>query len=319
MGNLSVNEESLLTMDCSKKKYGKTFIKFSFYLILLGLYTRYYFWYSLEEYISRRTQFSGKMEKVKNLTLPTVTFCFKPYFKPSVAKKYGFNSMNSLILDKKASKPKWDILDDLSYHLGSDFNIDFFVRGENISERLNPGVYQDNDTEEYAIIEPVATLRHGRCYLIILEINIDVTSVTYFEYKVSFNKELPESDVPLEYEIFLTSSDGWYGIIMDDWPYFKPTYFTVSTETNWNHEWVAILVPTQLQFMEGHEDIETCLREFSFNVNCTKKCAPVFLNTIKGMEQCSTLEDHFCMNEALEKERNKFVSCLKPIVTMQYR
>ena len=321
IGFLSVTKASVIRMDCFKKQHGKTSIKVSFYIILLGLYIWFYFWPSLEELLSRRTQFSGKMEKVADLPLPTVTLCLKPYFKPSVAKVYGFNSMNSLISDEVVSKPKWNILNDLSYHLGTDFDLEFSVKSINVSDKLYPGYYPWNDTiaTGYTSIKPVATLRHGRCYLIVQEYDIDVNSVTYFDYKVSFNKELPESDVPLDYEIFLTSSDGWYGVIMDDWPYFEPTYFTVSTKPKWNHEWVAILVPTRLEFKEGHQEIETCLKEFIDSVNCTNKCAPVFLNSVEGLEQCTNMEDHFCMYDALSTERNIFVACQKPIVTMQYR
>jgi len=83
------------------KKYGKTFIKVSFYLILLSFYIRYYFMKQLIEFIKRSTQFNGKIEMVKVMPAPTITICMKPYLKQSMAQKYGYNSIKSLLDDPK--------------------------------------------------------------------------------------------------------------------------------------------------------------------------------------------------------------------------
>ena len=303
------------------KKNIKTVLKVTFYLTFLAFYIYIYFFDQLLELLKHRTQFSAKIDYVAEIPIPALTFCMKPYFKPSLVQKYGYNTVNNLMNDKEQS-PKWDLFNSMSYILGKDFAIELFGLDTKdsfeYSWELSLGKTSFPDGT-FAIIETVSTLRHGLCFHVDISYNANVSTVEYFGYQITFDKALPISDIPTEIEVYLTSPDGWYGIFFDDWPYFEPTYFTVSTKVNAKHEWVTILVPTELNFLEGIADNERCLEHFMKSLNCTTPCFPIVLNHIHSLGPCQTYEEQKCVFDALTNERNKFVQCLKPVTTMQYR
>ena len=80
-------------MVCLKKRHGKFCIKFTFWFVLLCCYMKFYFMEQFFELLSGRTAFSGKIEKVDEMPIPTLTFCMKPYFKPSISEKYDFSKL----------------------------------------------------------------------------------------------------------------------------------------------------------------------------------------------------------------------------------
>ena len=301
------------------KRHGKLCFKLSFYLVLLILYIKYYFVESVIELVKGRTAFSGKIEAVKEMALPTTTICFKPYFKSSLSQKHNINSMISMLENDDIAN-KWEMFETLSYSLGKDIFLEaYWLKGNVLNTQvLNEGINEFNKgTVE---ISPVATLRHGQCYLIKKDYNVSVEKVTYFALKVTTNPTLPLIDIPLEYEITMTSPDGWYGLIADDWPYFEPTTFSISTQHSKHYEWAAVMVPTKLHFKRGHEDIKECLKEFVHNLTCETKCYPVVFNTVPDLGPCNNLLDHKCMyDQGVNQEKIKMVSCLRPTVTMQYR
>ena len=300
------------------KKNIKTILKAAFYLVLLICYTKFYFAGQLIELLKHRTQFSAKIEYVKEIPIPAFTFCMKPYLKPSMASKHGFHTMVDILDSKNASK--WDFFkSSISYVLGEDFTIDIFTLegSKEITFNLSLGAFNEQGVN--VVIESVSTLRHGLCYLVKTDYNASVSTVEYFGYQITFNSSLPKSDIPKEIEVYLTSPHGWYGIFFDDWPYFEPTYFTIPTKVDTTHEWVNVLVPTELTFLEGIQDSEECFEKFMESVNCTKLCFPIVLNHVHSVGPCQTYEEQQCVYKAITNERNAFVQCLKPVSTMQYR
>ena len=109
------------------KKNIKTVLKVTFYLTFLAFYIYIYFFDQLLELLKHRTQFSAKIDYVAEIPIPALTFCMKPYFKPSLVQKYGYNTVNNLMMDKEQS-PKWDLFNSMSYILGKDFAIRFGIR-----------------------------------------------------------------------------------------------------------------------------------------------------------------------------------------------
>ena len=301
------------------KKHGKLWFKLSFWIVLLVLYIKYYFVESVMEVLKGRTAFSGKIEAVEEMALPTITICFKPYFKSSLSHEHNINTFISMLENGNIAN-KWEMFKTLSYSLGKDifFEAHWFKDNVRTTSYLNEGINEfNNGTVE---ISPVATLRHGQCYLLKKDYNVSVTNITYFALKVTTNPALPLTDIPLEYEITMTSPDGWYGLIADDWPYFEPTTFSISTQHFKHYEWAAVMVPTKLQFKRGHEDIKACLKDFVHNLTCNTKCYPVVFNTVPDLGPCDNLLDHECMYEqGVNQEKIKMVNCLRPTVTMQYR
>ena len=273
----------------------------------------------LIEFIRRSTQFNGKIEMVKVMPAPTITICMKPYLKQSMAQKYGYNSIKSLLDDpKELSVSKYDLLESMSYSFDKDFKLEVLTYENNTEEFLDLSLGQNNFSQGTVDIKAISTLRHGICYLMQTDYNVSVETITYFGLRMSFDPNLIKTDIPQDFEVYLTSPDGWYGIFLDDWAYFDQTYFTVSTELDTTYEWVAVLVPTKLEFKEGHESIENCLLDFVLNLNCSNKCFPVMFN-IGKLEPCLTPEDQKCIFDALTLERNELVHCMKPVTTMQYR
>ena len=299
------------------KKHGKTFIKVTFYLILLSFYIRYYFVEQVIELVRGSTQFNGKIELVKVMPAPTITICMKPYFKASIANQYGYNSVKSILEDSQ-DITKYDLLKSMSYSFDKDFKLKVLTYEDNAEQLLDLSLGWNNFSQGSVYIKPISTLRHGLCYLMKTDYNVSVQTVTYFGLRLSFDSSLDKNDIPQEFEIYLTSPDGWYGIFFDDWAYFDQTYFTTSTELNEKYEWVAVLVPTQIEFKEGHENIENCLLNFISTLNCSNQCFPIIFN-IGKLEPCVSPEDQKCIYDAFTLERNQLVHCMKPMKTMQYR
>ena len=48
----------------------------------------------METFMKGRTTITRRVETVKSLEFPTITICFDPATKLSVAKKYGFNAQD---------------------------------------------------------------------------------------------------------------------------------------------------------------------------------------------------------------------------------
>merc|ERR1712049_64723 len=120
------------------------------------------------------------------MALPTTTICFKPYFKASLSQKHSINSMISMLENDDIAN-KWEMFETLSYSLGKDIFLEAYWLKDNVlnTKVLNEGINEFNKGTVEII--PVATLRHGQCYLIKKDYNVSVTKVTYFALKVTAN------------------------------------------------------------------------------------------------------------------------------------
>ena len=300
------------------KKHGSTFIKVSFYVTLLILYIQYYFMEQVLELLKARTQFSAKIEQVPSMPIPTLTLCFKPYFKKSQVEKYGYNSVYSLIQSQDSVENKWNVLNQLSYSINEDFVYEALLYLNNVEHfaTLKPGLTKFPGGSVQ--MEGISTLRHGICYLMKANYNVSVETITYFGFKVTF-KNLAPLDIPTEFEVYLTSPDGYYGLYFDDWAHFEPTHFTMPNEAATHDEWVSVLIPSVLQFKKGNDNIEQCLEHFLCSLNCSVKCFPLILNNIHGLQPCQTLKDQKCMFDQINEQRKRMINCLKPMETKQFR
>ena len=54
------------------------------YLVLLGIFIRYYFLGIFQEYLKGSTTFSSRTQEAEYLNGPQITLCFEPSYKPSV-------------------------------------------------------------------------------------------------------------------------------------------------------------------------------------------------------------------------------------------
>ena len=67
----------------------KLLVTILLYLLLLILFCLFYLVDQMEDFIQGRTTITSRLEKVKSLEPPTLTLCFDPPFKTSVARKFG--------------------------------------------------------------------------------------------------------------------------------------------------------------------------------------------------------------------------------------
>ena len=147
----------------------------------------------------------------------------KPYFKPSMRQKYGYNSMKDLLESDEPSK--LETLESMSYMIGQDFTFEMFDYENDTEKSFEVKTYWTGDNgHQFVSIKPLVTLRHGLCYLVSSNVNVSVKTVSYFGFQITFNSSLSKSDVPTEFEIYYTSPDSYHGIFLDDWAYFEPTF-----------------------------------------------------------------------------------------------
>ena len=64
-----------------------------------------------------RTTITRRVETVNSLEFPTITICFDPATKLSVAKKYGFKSINDKFLRDVPNVSLSKVFDEITYEL----------------------------------------------------------------------------------------------------------------------------------------------------------------------------------------------------------
>ena len=69
----------------------KLFVLGCLFLVLLGLYLKFYFLGEIKEYGKAATTFSSQIKQRPNVDMPTVVFCMKPSVLPLMKEQYEYN------------------------------------------------------------------------------------------------------------------------------------------------------------------------------------------------------------------------------------
>ena len=290
------------------KKYRKFIIQCILYLILLIVFVNFYLIDEMVNYAKGSTTLSSRTEKVEYLAAPYMTICLEPPFKTSILKKYGLSQSTKHIKDLfKALRElkNLTIYENFSYKHEIDFNIRLEVlkNGSKVPEEIEFG------------IQKIVTTR-GLCHLIKYNVNVSTNDDMI---RLSYSSKVPDYDTPEYAKILLSSPNGWYGIVLDDWPFYDPTILKIPFEKLQAKRWTAKVSQTDYQYMTGTNNFEECLLEqIKRNSVCKTKCYPLVFNFLPNFTLCSP-DEISCMHNLLTIQRKYRYECLQAKKIIQYK
>ena len=205
----------------------KNIFLFGIFLALLGLYLKLYLIEETKEYAKGRTTFSSLLQKRTELEIPTIVLCMRPSVIPSMAREYGYEHFFELGHNSKIKQLNisvWQMAEKIGYKLNRDFTVN--LRGS-IFNNSNYDLEQgNNDLNGVKVtVEQVATHRHGMCQVINFNTKTNFGKDKALTLTVKFHESVPEEDVPTKIDVIMTSKNGWYGVLVDDWPLIEVTKF----------------------------------------------------------------------------------------------
>ena len=203
-------------MNLTKLGYVANF--FIRFLLLAGLIFIWYFVYFHEAFEQFRTKAITTVvrnEDVEHLVSPTILICSNTAFKPSMAKEYQFDyPLRSLFWDLQESQQIKNLFKDQSVtNVFNNFSyahdLTFSILGDFV---LKPGInYFDFGKNVTGLFElkKIPTIYHGTCHIIdVLEWGWD-----YWIFDILINEHLETIDVPKSVSVYITSKNGWQGIV----------------------------------------------------------------------------------------------------------
>ena len=83
-----------------------------------------------------RTTITRRVENVNSVEFPTITICFDPATKLSIAKKYGFENPDDKFDQDVLNRTLPQVFDEMTYGFDEDYSISNY-NGQNIHLGLN--------------------------------------------------------------------------------------------------------------------------------------------------------------------------------------
>ena len=126
----------------------------------------------------------------------------------------------------------------------------------------------------------------------------------------------PET-IPKGLKVYVASDSTWYGLSVEDWPYFNLGQEYIS----WDTSVIASLglKPSKTYFQNGQENVLTCLQKLIKAVNCSYKCHPATFNQITDLPPCRNRAEHQCVTKEVSyRKYDKYINCLKPKIATHY-
>ena len=290
-------------------KYRKFIIEFILYIILLIVFVYFYLIDEIRIFTKGSTTLSSRTEKVESFDAPFMTLCFEPSFKPSILQKHGlpndFGTFNLLYNALKGMD--MEMYQNLTY----SYKKDFLIKLELVSE----GEINEEKPINFEI-QKVVTSRSGLCHLIKYNASVSVDGE---KIRLQFIYKGPKLDKPESAKVLLSSPNGWYGIVLDDWPFYDPTILKIPFEKLQAKRWTAKVSQTDYQYMTGTNNFEECLLEqIKRNSVCKTKCYPLVFNFLPNFTLCSP-DEISCMHNLLTIQRKYRYECLQAKKIIQYK
>ena len=291
-------------------KKNRKFINCILYIILLTFFIYFYLTDEILNYTKGGTTLSSRTEEVEFLKAPYMMLCFHPSFKPSMLQKHGLPEYTVHFKDiyKALKGMDMETYENFSYKYEKDFEIKLttlkYTNGTRFYEQIN------------FEIQKVVTFRNGLCHLIKYDENVSTTDA---KLRLHFSYKGLDSDMPESAKLLLSSPRGWYGIIIDDWPYFDPAILTIPIEKLHTQKLTTKISQTDYQYMTGTENFEECLAELiARHSTCMTKCYPFLFNFLPNFTLCNS-EEYPCMYTMLVSRWKYRYECLNDKKKIQYK
>ena len=296
-------------------KVSRSFVLGFLFLVLLGLYLKFYFLNEAKEYGKGATTFSSTFEKREKLDMPTMVFCMRPSVLPSMTEQFDYQQLFEIKYDdelRESNQSVWEIAEKISYKLNRDYLLQ--LRGDafdDITANLDNGVNVVNGVK-IEVLE-IATSRHGMCQVIHFNGTTTIDQNKPLSLTIKFDKKMPIEDIPTHADVMVTSKNGWYGILFDDWPLFQVTKFRFDVKPQTNALWFLKFGVVEQNFRYGQSNITQCLDRMSGNYNCSTQCIPLVYNFLSSdLPICQNFEEVRCIRKGRLK-------CFKPKFLIQYK
>ena len=177
-------------------------------------------------------------------------------------------------------------------------------------------------------MEKLTSLFHGNCYKMTPNVTTSKMNLAWILMETSFDKSIPKEILP-SVEIFQSSEENSYGVILDSWADGK--VFALYAEKN--TDFFPIIQPEKYIYDQSKtkcriESFYECYTSvivstnFEWDGNCSSKCFPAILPNLDKLDIpiCKTIEDLKCNFHLLEKYLKEITidMCPKACSVLQY-
>ena len=286
-----------------KKVVCKVILQALTFSFLLSCFIYFFMIDQMVTFMKGRTTITRRVENVNSVEFPTITICFDPATKLSIAKKYGFENPDDKFNQDIPNKTLPQVFDEMSY----GFDEDYFIRnynGQTIHLGLNEiDAFGSTPTVKMQFqVEALRIFNSGTC--IKLEPRFEMISMSY---KLRLSIQLSPSIIGTKDKIdsvrfIFTSNSSWINISGGRWPQFKPLIANVDLIREYTH---LILQPEEEYFKDGKDSSADCLKDLYERQNCSYPC---YASTIPGLPFCRTTKDFNCVKHVFTNQ--EFLNCL---------
>ena len=248
----------------------------------------------MADFIAARTTITSRIEKTDFLEPPTLTLCFDPPFKTSVARKFGLVSHYDY--RSKALPNGTDYgqrFHQLSYILNQDYKVRMSYydnNGQRDIRNINEG---SNDVNGLPFeVLSIQSSTSGTClniqprFVLTKPLTLDL----YIKSTVQDNL-----DQPNRLMVYLTSRNSWQGVSSADWPQFSPSKVEIDFK-ELGYTYMDSVKVTELYFAEGVDDSDQCWTDGINSGSCPTKCKYFnFAGNSSKLPICKTLKEVKCI------------------------
>ena len=282
------------------KKIRKFFLQTFILSFLVSCFICFFMKDQMVTFMKGRTTITRRVENVNSVEFPTITICFDPATKLSVAKKYGFESHNDKFYRDIPNRTLSQIFDEMSYGFNEDYSI-WNYNGKKVNLGLNNIDAYFSSVKMQFQVEALITYNFGTC--IKLEPRFEMVSQSYrlrLSFKLSPSIKMEDK---IDSILFIfTSNRSWINIPESNWPQYKPLKARVALIKEYTH---LILQPEEEYFKDGKDGSADCLKELVERQNCSYPC---WATTIPGVPLCQTADQYICIDDAIWGTKD-FLNC----------
>ena len=152
------------------------------------------------DYIAGRTTTTSRLVQVSETEFPTITICMDPPLKPSVMSKYGFKSLEEVVINDVPNATLIEKLEVLSYMLNLDFSMKITRYNQD-----NKDIDLKLGENEFFFIEPVITFLQGICYKLApkFQVNNELVTIVDFHIQLKSGETNQDGCIPVHLDFIL--------------------------------------------------------------------------------------------------------------------
>ena len=282
-----------------KKVICKVFLQVLVFSCLFGSFVYFFMKDQMETFMKGRTTITRRVETVKSLEFPTITICFDPATKLSVAKKYGFKSINDKFLRDIPNVTLPKVFDEITYKMNQDYSIANY-NGKKITLGMNDIDAYLRPFKMKFYVEAIKTYNEGTC--IKMEPRFEMVSLSYrLRLSIKLSSTINAEDKIYSVRLIFTSNKSWVSILGNHWPQYKPLKTKVDLAKEYTH---FLLQQEEMNFQGGKDNAVNCLKKLIERQNCSYPCD---VTTIPGLPYCQTVNQYKCVTQA--SKYDEYIDC----------